>query len=130
MSESNISRVKSMYEAFGKGAFADIVEACAVDVDWRVNGRPGAFATFGPWPGREGVTKFFAAVDSSMNISEFAPRAFHAAGDVVFVEGREAAITAAGKPVDSEWIHVFTFEKGRLTAFRAYYDTAQYVEGV
>ena len=33
-----------------------------------------------------------------------------------------------GKPVASEWVHVFTFKDGKVTRFREHTDTAQFAE--
>ena len=38
-------------------------------------------------------------------------------------------IKKTGRPVKSEWAHVFTLRDGKVTRFREHTDTAQFAEG-
>ena len=129
MSAPNIIHVQGLYAAFGRGDIEHICKSCTGDVTWEVVGRPADFPPFGRHIGPEGVEKFFQTLVAAKTTTEFTPRAFHASGDRVFVEGHErSTVNATGKTVDSEWLHVFTFEDGNLAGFREFYDTAQYAE--
>ena len=125
----NIALVKSLYAAFGKGDVATIVAACAPDVDWITVGSAGDFPTFGPRKGPVGVQEFFNLVGSNLEFSEFTPKDFYPVGDKVFVLGRYAMkVKKTGKPMQSDWLHVFTIADGKVKAFSEFLDTARAVE--
>jgi ketosteroid isomerase-like protein len=129
MSTANVALVKSLYDAFKRGDIAPIIAALAPNVDWRVNGRPKDYPCFGVWTGPGDVRKFFGLVAENEQASDFSPREFLAAGDKVFVSGHYAwKILKTGRAVDSDWVHVFTLEDGRVAAFREFTDTAQFAE--
>lgn len=128
MSDPNLDLVRRVYAAFGRGDLAAILDACAVDVDWRLVGRAGDYPTFGAWKGREGVAEFFRLVNALEEFQEFAPKELHASGDKVFALGSYALIVKqTGRAVASDWVHVFTLRDGRVAAFREFMDTAQAV---
>jgi len=124
-----IAQVKGLYAAFGKRDIAAIVAALAPDVDWTVVGRASDVPTFGTRKGPAAVQEFFALVDSSYTFTEFSPKEFYAAGDKVFVLGHYAlTVKKTGKSMASDWLHVFTIQGGKVTAFREFLDTARAAE--
>ena len=126
MSNANVSLVQSLYAAFGRGEIATLIDAAAPDCDWEIVGRPADFPTFGPHRGKAGVQSFFEKVGQHLDFSEFAPQEFYPVGDKVFVLGHYAAkVKRTGKPMASEWCHVFTIRDGKVAAFREFMDTAQ-----
>jgi ketosteroid isomerase-like protein len=125
----NVVLVKSLYAAFGKGDVATIVGACTPDVDWVNVGRASDFPTFGPRKGPAGVQEFFNLVGANLKFSEFSPKEFYPVGDKVFVLGFYAmTVTKTGKPMQSDWLHVFTIADGKVKAFSEFLDTARAVE--
>jgi ketosteroid isomerase-like protein len=129
VSDANIAFVQEIYAAFGRGDLQAILGALTADVHWEMIGRPTDFPNFGPRRGVEGVGAFFQTVGETEEFDEFAPRTFHAAGDRVFVEGHAAGrLKSTGKPVVTEWLHVFTVRDGKVAGFREFLDTAQYAE--
>src|SRR5256714_12601212 len=70
----NITLVKSLYGAFGKGDTATIVAAMAADADWETVGRTSDFPTFGPRKGQPGVQEFFNLVGRISNSRSSHPR--------------------------------------------------------
>jgi ketosteroid isomerase-like protein len=129
MSNANIALVQNIYAAFGKGDIASLINVLAADVDWGVNGPARAYPTFGIWKGSGEVQKFFKLVAETESFSEFSPREFHAAGDLVFALGSYAgAVKKSGRPFACDWVHVFTIHGGKVTKFREYTDTAQFAD--
>ena len=129
MSAANIALVQGLYAAFGRGDIAHIVAALAPDVSWQVIGRPSDYPTFGARKGQPAVSEFFRLVAENQDATDFSPRDFHAAGDMVFVLGHYAwKIRKTGKAVDSDWVHIFAVKNGKVTAFREFTDTAQYAQ--
>jgi ketosteroid isomerase-like protein len=130
MSDANIAFVKDIYAAFGRGDIAAILAALTPDVRWEMVGRVADFPNFGIRTGVEGVGVFFRTVGETEEFDQFEPLSFHASADRVFVEGHAAGrLKASGKPVVTDWVHVFTLRDGRIAAFREFLDTAQYAEG-
>jgi ketosteroid isomerase-like protein len=129
MSSGNIALTRSMYDAFGRGDIGYIIDALTADVHWECTGRRADFPTFGPWQGRTAVGDFFQAVGSAMSFHEFSPNEFHAAGDKVFCLGRYAmTVKKTGRRMESDWIHVFTINNGKVSGFREFLDTARAAE--
>ncbi len=129
MSNANVDLVQSLYAAFQRGEIATITNAMAAGSTWEIVGRASDFPTLGPRSGVEGVKSFFAAVGEHLNFLEFSPQEFYAVNDKVFVLGHYAmTVKKTGKPLASDWIHVFTIQGGKVKAFREFTDTAQAAE--
>jgi ketosteroid isomerase-like protein len=129
MSNGNVALVQSLYGAFGRGEIGAIADAMTADAEWTVTGRRSDFPLLGTWTGPDGVRRFFAQIDETLEFSEFVPRDFFAGDDKVFVIGRYAAtIRRTGRTVSSCWIHVFTLRNGKVGGFREFTDTAQFAE--
>jgi ketosteroid isomerase-like protein len=125
MNNDNVKLVQSLYAAFGRGEIATIVNAMAPDSTWEMVGRAADFPTLGLRKGPAGVKSFFDLVLQHLDFSEFAPKEFYADGDKVFALGHYAmTVKETGKPLASDWIHVFTIRGGKVTAFREFMDTA------
>jgi len=130
MTAANIAHVQSMYAAFGRGDVAAIIAGVTPDIDWQTVGREKDFPTLGPRKGAAQVQEFFQLVAEHEDFSDFTPREFYAAEDKVFVLGSyNLNLKRTGKPVASEWVHVFTLKNGKVTRFREHTDTAQFAEG-
>jgi uncharacterized protein len=116
MSNANVKLVQGLYDAFKTGAIDKVIAGMAADVDWHTVGRSKDFPTIGRWHGPAGAQEFFRLVGESLGVNEFAPQAFAAADDKVFVQG------------ESEWCHVFTLKNGKVTQFSEFTDTAAFAE--
>ena len=130
MSNANVAQVQSLYAAFGRGDVATIIAGLSPDIDWETIGRTSDFPTLGPRKGAGAVQEFFQLVADNEDFSDFTPREFYSSQDKVFVLGSYSlTIKKSGKPVKSEWVHVFTLRDGKVTRFREHTDTAQFAEG-
>ena len=129
MSDTNIAYVQSLYAAFGRGDVATIIAGASPDIDWESVGRQSDFPAFGPRKGAREVEEFFKVVAENEDFSDFSPREFYAADDKIFVLGSyRLKVKKTGKPVASEWVHMFTLKDGKVTRFREHTDTAQFAE--
>jgi ketosteroid isomerase-like protein len=130
MSNANIALVQSLYAANGRGDVTTIVGGLTADIDWQTLGTKQDYPTFGQRVGPAAVREFFAQVATTEEFSDFSPREFYASNDRVFVLGSYAGkIKKTGKSFACEWAHVFTFAGGKVSRFREYTDTAQFVVG-
>ena len=129
MSNANITHVQNMYAAFGRGDVASIIAGASPDIDWESVGRQSDFPALGPRKGSKEVEEFFRIVAENEDFSDFSPREFYPVEDKVFVLGSyRLKIKKTGKPIASEWVHVFTLKDGKVTRFREHTDTAQFAE--
>jgi ketosteroid isomerase-like protein len=59
------------------------------------------------------------------NITRFEPLEFIAEGDKVVVLGESAAtVNATGKSYETDWVHVFHLQDGKVTEFVEFFDNA------
>jgi ketosteroid isomerase-like protein len=121
--------VQSLYAAFGRGDIATIVNACAPDTSWQVNGRPQDYPILGVRNGRSPVSEFFRQVAENQEANDSSPREFHPLGDLAIVLGHDAwKIRKTGKPAATNSVHIFWFKDGKVTVFREFTDTTQFAD--
>ncbi|WP_244197691.1 nuclear transport factor 2 family protein [Caballeronia ptereochthonis] len=116
--------VQRAYEAFGRGDVPAILDLVGDEVDWEFVASAGL-----PYAGRrttrDEVAAFFADIPRADQIHEFEPREFIEAGDHVTVLGWEKSTALdTGKTFESEWVHVFTVQGGKITRWRGFFNTA------
>jgi ketosteroid isomerase-like protein len=130
-SERNLATVQGIYEAFGKGDVAGLLEPLAGDVvfeEWPDNSAQKAGV---PWfaerHGHDGAGEFFALA-GSWEIHDFQVLSMMAGGDKVVVEVLMDATPAGGSHFRDEELHLWTFgEDGKVTRLRHYTDTAKHI---
>jgi uncharacterized protein len=95
--DDNIKTIAHVYEAFGRGDVATILDAVTEDVDWAAEAASSAAPWYGVRPGQDAVAGFFAAFGGAMEVEEFTPVSMAANDtDVHSVRGSEdTAQTAA-----------------------------------
>jgi len=115
--QQHIDVVRSVYAAFGRGDLETILAALDPQVSWRTPGAPD-LPTAGLRQGVPAVREFFGLLLSTFDISDFQPNNFLAGGDKVVVLGtsREGP-KGSGRLVDFRWVHVFTFQNGKIVGF-------------
>jgi hypothetical protein len=124
--EVNIKIIQGVYEAFGRGDVAAVLDAVADDVDWAAEAAGAGAPWYGPRRGKGEVVKFFEAFGSAMEVEEWTPVAFAASdNDVHSVVRIRARSRATGKPVAENLHHFFTLREGKIVYYRGTEDTAQ-----
>jgi ketosteroid isomerase-like protein len=124
--DDNVKTIQHVYEAFGRGDVAAILEVVADDVDWGAE----AASTEAPWWGvrtdKQAVTDFFAQIASTYEVLEFTPLVMIGDGDDVLTVVRfRAKATKSGKTADMEIHHHFHFTGGKISRYRGTEDTLQ-----
>ena len=128
MADNLVAKVQDLYGAFGRGDVPGLLAHFATDAVWDVTGPPGAFPTFGLRKGLAEIGEFFGVLAANENFSEFAPLSFHQSDDKVFVIGHlTSSITKTGRSYASDWVHIFTFKGGKVSAFKEFFDSAAIV---
>lgn len=128
---SNIESVKSMYEAFGRGDVASILQHMSGDVDWDY-GQTADVPWLSPRRGPDGVKSFFGAVAEGISFEKFALKEVFASTDgkiVVALVDVEAVIKKTGIRLrEEDEIHLWRFgADGKVARFRHGVDTAKHL---
>src|SRR6188472_3652854 len=132
---SNVQTVQQMYEAFGRGDVAAILEKMSDGVEWESwdvsNTAQGAGV---PWlerrSGKGGVGEFFAAVASSLEFHSFEPQSIlEGPHQVAAIIRFDATAKETGERFTDEEIHLWTFDDdGKVTGMRHFGDTAKHIK--
>ncbi len=124
--DANIKTIMGVYEAFGRGDVAAILDAVTDDVDWSAEAASAAAPWHGARHGKDAVATFFADFGSTMEVEEFTPVSIAANDtDVLAVVRFRARSRATGKTVAMGLHHLFTFRDGKIAYYRGTEDTAQ-----
>ncbi len=130
MPEDHVATVASLYEAFGRGDIATIVDAVADDVDWEVGAVDHGLPLLAPGRGKAHVADFFSQL-GEVEFKRFEPRLLFGSGDhVMAVIAVEFLVPKTGRSVREEAEgHLWTFgPDGKVVAFRHYVDTLQHAQ--
>jgi len=129
MSDPKIQTVQTIYEAFGRGDVATILDQLADDVDWAAESE----ATVAPWHGvkhgKAEVPEFFEGIAKSLDVTEFQLLSIGSNDTDVFVTIR-FGFTAkeTGRSGVMELHHWWQFRDGKVVRYRGSEDTAQVAE--
>lgn len=124
--DANIKTIMSVYEAFGRGDVAAILDAVTDDVDWAAEADPGVAPWHGVRHGKDAVATFFADFGGAMEVEEFTPVSVAANDTDVFTVVRlRSRSRATGKTAAMNLHHFFTFRDGKIAYYRGTEDTAQ-----
>ena len=130
---SNLSTVKGIYEAFGKGDVPAIIDVLADDVEWEAWEANSAVNAGVPWMtprhGKQEVVHFFETA-AQMEIVDLQVLSMLQGGNQVAVEFvLEANLPAwGGGHYRDEEMHLWTFnEDGKVIRLRHYIDTAKHI---
>lgn len=122
----NVTFLKSLYEAFGRGDVPAVLGAMSPDIRWHeAEGNP--YRPSGePWVGPDAVlTSLFMKLGAEWDGFSVHPKSFYDAGGSVIVEGRySGTYKGTGKSMDIQMCHVWDVTDGKLTRFQQYVDTA------
>ena len=123
--------VASIYDAFGTGDIAAILETLADDVRWEEWTDNSAQKAGVPWlqrrDGKAGALEFFK-IAGRMAIHEFRVLSLLAGGQQVAAEVVIEATGPSGGRYRDEELHLWTFnDAGKVVRLRHYVDTAKHI---
>ena len=130
-STANLTTVKEIYDAFGRGDIPAILGKIAPGCRWESweNNRAQreGVPTLQPRTGPEGVAQFFAAV-GELGISDFRVLDILPGDRQVAVEVLIEYTTPAGGRLRDEEVHLWALDDSqRVTRLRHYVDTAKHI---
>ena len=126
---SNAETVMGMYEAFGRGDVAHILEQMTDDVQWDHGLRDTGLPYLQPGSGKDHVVAFFGALGANVEFTTFEPGQPCASDDTVMVAIREIGRNlTTGAPIEEDlYVHIWTFDAdGKVVSFRHVGDLARH----
>jgi uncharacterized protein len=124
--EKNLSIVKEIYEAVGRGDVEAILDRVTDDVDWAAEAASSSAPWYGTRTGKAGVASFFTDLASSIEIMEFTPHSFAAGEDNVHLLVRfKIRSIATGREASMTMHHYWRLRDGEVEHFRGSEDTEQ-----
>src|SRR5579884_2806620 len=106
--QSNADLVRAMYAAFARGDVQMILDNCAEDIEWVLEG-PATIPFAGKKRGRAQVQQFFEALATTQKDQKLTTELMVAQGDHVATLGRySGSVVATGKAFEGPIGHFFT----------------------
>ena len=125
MSDPKVATIQAIYEAFGKGDVAAILEALTDDVDWASEASSAIAPWHGVHRGKAEVPRFFEALGATVEVTEFTPLSFASNDiDVMVVIRFGIRVLATGKSGTMNLHHWWRFRDGKIYFYRGTEDTA------
>ncbi|HEX2054137.1 MAG TPA: nuclear transport factor 2 family protein [Actinomycetota bacterium] len=109
--DQNRQTVQQLYEAFGRGDFAALLDGMTEDIVWRCY---AATPFAGVYRGKAGVQEFFAK-QQLIDLERFDVKQILAEGDtvVVLIDNRYT-VKATGKSAEGPIVQVLTVKDGKV----------------
>jgi ketosteroid isomerase-like protein len=124
MTDTKISTVQDIYEAFGRGDVEAILERVTDDVDW-ASEPDGSAPWHGVHHGKGEVPNFFKGLGEHIEVTEFTPLAFASnETDVMVVIRFGMRVPATGKAGTMDLHHWWRFRDRLVCVYRGTEDTA------
>jgi len=120
--------VQSVYDGFAAGDMAMVTGNMSADIIWNeAQGNP--YADLNPYVGPEAILSgLFSRLGGDWDYFTANPIEYIVDGPRVAVIGQyNAQSTQTGTVLDAAFVHVWTVEGGKITAFQQYTDTAAHV---
>lgn len=123
----NVSFVKNLYAAFGRGDIPSVLAAMSADIEWHQAESNPYMPSGEAWVGPDSVlNNLFMKLGTEWDGFAVHPSSFHGADDSVIVEARySGTYKPTGKSMDVQVCHVWDIKDGKLTRFQQYVDTAK-----
>jgi ketosteroid isomerase-like protein len=116
----NVKTIQAMYDAFGRGDVAGLVEHVADEVRWVVHLDP-IVPWSGDFSGKANVPRFFEAIFQNADEHVFVPGEWIVDGDRVVSLGTYACRSrATGKQAKAHWVFLWTLKDGMVTSYDQY----------
>jgi uncharacterized protein len=122
--QDNLTIVREIYDAVGRGDVAAILDRVSDDVDWAAEAASKSAPWYGPRAGQEGVASFFSDLAASIEIGTFTPHSFAVGeGDVHLLVDWTIRPVATSREASMTMHHYWRLRDGKVTYFRGSEDT-------
>lgn len=124
---ANLMIVKQSYDAYMKGNISALLANYTNDSVWIEPGGPEV-PLAGIYHGKAQIAGFFKTLASVADMTQFNVREYIAKGNEVVVIGSyQGRVKSTGKIFSSDWVDIVTLNKGIITKYQTYQDTASLV---
>lgn len=131
---SNARTVEQIYEAFGRGDVAAVLDSLADDVAWEHWEKSNSAQEAGlPWlarrTGKAEVAAFFETLAHELEFHSFQPRALlEGDGTVAAVIRIAVTVTATGRRIEDDEMHLWRFDDSeKVIDHRHFLDTGKHL---
>lgn len=126
MSKENVALIKAIYDAFALGDVPGVLARMSSDIVWN-EAENFPYADGNPYVGPDAIVQgVFARCASEWDGFAVAPEEVLDAGDTVVAVGRYLGVyKATGKPMRTQFAHVWRVAAGKASQFQQYADTLQ-----
>jgi ketosteroid isomerase-like protein len=124
--QAHLAAVGRLYAAYGRGDMDGVLAEVADDVDWAAEAATTTVPWYGPHHGKHDVRRFFEAIASSIDVSEF---------DIVGLTSNDTDVVAtlhwtftvktSRKTASMYMQHWWRFAGGKIVFFRGSEDSEQ-----
>jgi len=119
----NTERVTRVFEAFGRGDVAYILDQLADDVRF-VSHLDPIVPWAGEFCGKDDVARYFQALGSSVDVGDHPVNALVAQGDTVVALGDVSfTVRETGKTGSSSWVYIWKLANGQIQNYDQFNDS-------
>ena len=124
----NVSLLKNLYDAFGRGDIPAVLGVMSTDIRWYQAENNPYRPSGEAWVGPDAVmNNLFMKLGAEWDGFAVHPTSFHSAGGSVIVEARySGTYKPTGKSMNAQVCHVWDVKDGKVTRFQQYVDTAKF----
>lgn len=120
----NTAQVTKIFEAFGRGDIAFILDQCADDVRFTSHLDP-VVPWAGEFLGKENVMSFFQALGGAVEVGEHPVKSLVAQGDTVVATGDVSyRVRESGKAGASAWVYIWKLADGKVQSYDQFNDAS------
>jgi len=124
--QAHLDAVGRLYAAYGSGDVDAVLADLADDVDWAAEAAGTTVPWYGPYRGKHEVPRFFDAIGSNVDVTEFDIIGMTASDtDVVATIHWTYTVKATGKTASMYMQHWWRFADGQIVFFRGSEDSEQ-----
>jgi ketosteroid isomerase-like protein len=124
--DPKIAAVQRLYAAYGQADIDAVLSELTDDVDWAAEAAGAAVPWWGSFRGKADVSRFFEAIGSNVEVTEFDLISFTAnESDVIATVHWTYTVNATGKSASMYMQHWWRFADGKIVFFRGSEDTEQ-----
>ena len=118
----NTDHVERIFEAFGRGDIAYILDQLADDVRF-VSHLDPIVPWAGEFAGKDNVSRFFQALGGSVEVSDHPVNGIVAQGDTVVAMGDVSfSVRETGKTAASSWVYIWKLANGQVQSYDQFND--------
>ena len=127
MAQADLGWLRDLYDRYGAGDVAAVLDRLAPDVEWVSDRQSPALAAFsGAFHGPDGVRRYFESLNRDWRIERHDMQEMVADGDEVLVRNQvEATNRKTGKRVEVATQHRLRLRGGRIARFEEHFDETE-----